>query len=106
MSLNAVRTHVISLMGTARLPNRVEHGVVLLDGSTGGGYIAQMTRGGGVCPIGDRLAAGFSACGRLERQCFLPVMRFECIHRGEMRAHSVQISVETRIDIVRVYGSQ
>ena len=45
-------------------------------------------------------------CGRLERQCFLPVMRFECIHRGEMRAHSVQISVETRINIVRVYGSQ
>ena len=33
-------------------------------------------------------------------------MRFQCKHRGQMRAHSVQISIETRIDIVFVYGSQ
>src|SRR5689334_1251637 len=106
MSLNAVRAHVISLIGTARLPNRVDHGVVLLDSSTGGEYIVQMTRGDGASPIRDRLAAGFSACGRLERQCFLPVVRFECIHRGEMRAHFAQISIKTRIDIVLAYGSQ
>src|ERR1700731_414475 len=106
MSLNAVRAHEISLIGTARLPNRVDHSVVLLDSSTGGEYIVKMARGDGACPIGDRLAAGFSASGRLERQCFLPVMRFECIHRWEMCAPSAQISLKTRIDIVRVYSSQ
>src|SRR5690242_11546645 len=106
MNLNAVRAHVISLIGTARLPNGVGHGVVLLDGGTGGGYIAQMTRGDRACPIGDRLAAEFTACGRLEHQSFLPLTRFECIHRGQMRAHSVPISIETRIDVALTYGSQ
>jgi hypothetical protein len=98
MSLTAVCAHVISFIGTARFANGVEHGVVLLHGIAGGGYIAQMTRGDGPCSIGDRLATGFSTGGGLESQCFLPLMRFEFIHRGEMRAHSVQISIEARQD--------